>query len=72
MKSGIDFFNCLILAALGLCCCVRVCPVAMSGGLLIAVASLVTESGLEGAWASLVVVHGISCPEACRTFLDQR
>ena len=24
-----------------------------------------------GTWASVVVAHGLSCPEACGTFLDQ-
>ena len=59
--------NCLFLATLGLCCCaqaftnyrelgllfVGVC------GLLISVASLVAEHGLQGMWASGVVVRGL-------------
>ena len=39
--------------------------------LLIAVASLVAEQGLQGTWASVVVVQGLSCPAACGIFLDQ-
>ena len=39
--------------------------------LLIAVASLVAEHGLEGAWASVVVAHRFGCPEACGISLDQ-
>ena len=39
--------------------------------LLIAVASLVAEHGFQGAWASVVAVHGLSCPKACGIFLDQ-
>ena len=39
-------------------------------GLLIAVASFVVESGLEGVQASAVVVHGLSGPVACWIFLD--
>ena len=33
-------------------------------------ASLV-EHGLQRAWASVVVVHGLSCPVTCGIFLDQ-
>ena len=39
-------------------------------GLLIVVASLVAELGLQGAWASVAVVHGLSCPVACGIFPD--
>ena len=39
-------------------------------GLLIAVAALV-EHGLQDAWASGVVVHGLSCSEVCGIFRDQ-
>ena len=39
--------------------------------LLIAVASLLVEHGLQGALASVVVVHRLSCPETCGIFLDQ-
>ena len=40
-------------------------------GLLIAAASLVAEHRLQGIEASVVVVPGLSCPEACGIFLDQ-
>ena len=40
-------------------------------GLLLAVSSLVAEHRLWGAWASVVVVHGLSCPEARGIFADQ-
>ena len=33
--------------------------------LLIAETSLVAEHGLQHVWASVVVVQGLSCPEAC-------
>ena len=36
-------------------------------GLLIVLASLIAEQGL-GMWASVVVAHGLSCPEACGIF----
>ena len=40
-------------------------------GLLLAVVSLV-EHGLSlGTWASVLVVHGLSCPTASGIFLDQ-
>ena len=67
---------------LGLCCCTGFSLVAVNGGyslvavpgLLITLASLVKEHGLQGAQASavvapglqstgsVVVVHGLSCP----------
>ena len=40
--------------------------------LLIAVASLVVKLGFYSAWASVVVVCGLSCPEAYGIFLDQK
>ena len=40
--------------------------------LLIAMASLAAEHGLEATQASVVVVRGLSCPGACGIFLDQR
>ena len=40
-------------------------------GLLIAVASLVADQGLQGAWASAVVAHGLSCSTPCGIFQDQ-
>ena len=64
---------------LGPHCCVGFASVAVSGGysldavrgLLIAVAALVAEHGLQGAWASGVVVHRLSCSEVCGIFRDQ-
>ena len=75
----INLFIYLSLAALGLRCCtqafsscgergllfVAVC------GLLILVASLVAEQGFQGAWASVVVAHGLRCSTACGIFPDQ-
>ena len=40
-------------------------------GLLIAVASLVVEHRFPGHVGSVVVAHGLSCPEVCGIFLDQ-
>ena len=40
-------------------------------GLLIAVALLVSEHGLQGMRASVIVAHGFSCPKACGIFLGQ-
>ena len=40
-------------------------------GLLIAVASLAMEHRLWGAWASVAVAHGLSCPVAYGVFLHQ-
>ena len=67
------------MAALGLCCCAWAfslveasggySPVAVQG-LLIVVASLVAEHGLQ-ARGSVVVVHGLSCPVACGNFPKQ-
>ena len=39
-------------------------------GLLIVGASLVAERGLQGAWASVAVVDGLSSPEACWIVAD--
>ena len=52
-----------LLAASRGCSLVAVCR------LLIAVVSLV-EHGLWGVWASLIVAHGLSYPEACGIFPD--
>ena len=60
---------CLFLAVLGLCCCLGFALVAESK-VLIAVASLVSAPGLQGA-GSVVVVCRLSCSEACELFLDQ-
>ena len=64
---------------LGLHCCSNFSLVAESGGyslvllhgLLTAVTSLVEEHRLQGMWASEVVAHGLSCPEALGIFLDE-
>ena len=40
-------------------------------GLLIVVASLTVKHRFWGAQASVAVVHGFSCPEACGIFPDQ-
>ena len=39
-------------------------------GPLIAVASHVVEQRLKDTWASVVMVHRLSCPEACGIFLN--
>ena len=39
-------------------------------GVLIEVGSLVAERGLQGMWASVVVVPGLSCSAACGILLD--
>ena len=60
-------------------CCSNFSLVAKSRGsslvlvhrLLVVVTSLVEEHRLEGVWASVVVAHGLSCPEALGIFLDQ-
>ena len=41
-------------------------------GLLVAVASLGVEHGLQGTQASAVVAQQLSCPVACGIFRDQR
>ena len=45
--------------------------VAVHGLLIAVVASLVAEHGLEGSWASVVLVLGFSCPKACGILLDR-
>ena len=55
---------------LGLGCCMGPSLVSVCS-LLIAVASLFAKHGLQGAGASLVVVHGLSCSVTCGIFLDQ-
>ena len=81
----------MFTAVLVLCCCMVFSLVAVSGGcslavacrFLISVASLVTERGLQGPRASVVVfpgpestgsvvvAHGCSGSSACGIFLDQ-
>ena len=53
------------MAALGLIAAYRLSPVAEGGG-----CCLVAVRGPLIAAASLVVVHGRSCPTACRVFPD--
>ena len=69
----------LILAVLGLCCCVWAFSscgewgllfVAVRG-LLIAVASLVAEHGLSARRLLVVVAHRLGCSGACGIFPDQ-
>ena len=69
----------LFLAAQGLCCCVGFSLVVASGGyslvsvhglLLIAVASLLVEHGLEAHWLQLLTCR-LSCSTACGIFPDQ-
>ena len=50
-------------------CCAGFCLVVVHG-LLIAVASLVAEHGLQST-SSLVVAHRVSCSTACGIFPDQ-
>ena len=84
----LNFIYLLFLAALGLHCCVwafsscgewELLFVAVHG-LLIAVASLFAEHGLQAhglqqLWrqsaGAVVVAHGLSCSAACGIFLDQ-
>ena len=40
-------------------------------GLLIVVNFLVGEPRLQGTWALVVVVHGLSCTRACGIFPDE-
>ena len=46
-------------------------PLVAVHGLLIAVPSLGVERGLQGARASVLVAHRLSCPTACGIFPDQ-
>ena len=75
------FLSLLIyLPALGLCCCTQAFSSCSNQGLLflgvlrllIAVVSLAVD-GAEalGVQVSVAVSHGLSCPSACRIFLDQ-
>ena len=59
----------LLLAVLGLRCCLGFALVAESKVLTV-VASLVSASGLQST-GSVVVACRLSCSEACRLFLDQ-
>ena len=65
-------FTYFFLAALGLCCCAQAFPSCGDGGYslvlvygrLTVVLSLVAEHRLLGTRASVVVVYGLSLPEA--------
>ena len=78
-SSSLFKVNYLILAVLGLRCCMwafsscgqRGLLFTVVCGLLSAVASLVAEQGLQSARASVVAVHGLRCPSACGIFPDQ-
>ena len=67
-------FVCLFLAGLGLCCfegfslvpASRGHSLVVVHGLLIEVASLVAEDGLQDTWASVVVACGLS---SCHSWL---
>ena len=69
----------LFLAALRLCCCLWAFSGCGERGplffvvhrLLIAMASLSCRAQALGAWASVVVAHGLSCSVTCGIFLDQ-
>ena len=67
----------LFLAVLDLRCCVCFSLVvagprsSCGARLLIPVASLTAEHRLQGAWASVVVAHVLSCTRACGVFLVQ-
>ena len=67
---------CLLLAVLGLHCCVWAfsscseCGLPVQG-LLTLVNSLIAEPGLQGIQASAVVAYGFSCPVAHGIFPDQ-
>ena len=39
--------------------------------LLAAVTHPIAKHMLLGTWASVVVIYGLSCPKACRIFLDE-
>ena len=77
---SIQFWLCWVLSAvLGLHRCTRPSLDRMSGGyslaavrgLLTVLASSVVDHGLQSVGASVVLVHRLTCPEACGIFLDQ-
>ena len=79
-KNSFNLINfCLFLAVLGLHCCAgfslvvasRGCSLVLVCRLLIAVAFLFAEHGLQGAPASVVVAHRLSCSVACGIFPDR-
>ena len=75
--AGSSLLGRVLLAGLGPPCWAgssllgRGCSLAVVLGLLIAGASLVTEQGLLGRQALVVVAPWLSCPAACGIFLDQ-
>ena len=60
----------IVMAVLGLCCCCSY-SLAVMCGLLIAVNLLVGEPRLQGTWALVAVVHGLSCTGACGISPDE-
>ena len=77
--GSLPLFFILLLAALGLCCCARAFSSCSEQGLLSVCHAQTSHcSGFSrwgaqalGAWASVVVVQGLSCSVACRIFPDQ-
>ena len=69
----------LLLVALGLCCCVPAAPGSFEQGLLSSCGMQASHCGgvpcwdlwALHTWASVVVMHGLSCPKACGIFPDQ-
>ena len=67
------------MAVLVLCCCSPAFSGSGSRGysavamfrLLFAVASLAVGHRLQGAQASVIVLHTLNCPSACDIFLDE-
>ena len=83
LLSDLSFFFFLIylftylFLAVGLPCCTwafsassQCCSLVAAHGLLIMLASLVAEHGLQSS-GSVVVAHRLRCPVACGIFLDQ-
>ena len=73
LKNQLNFI-CLFTAALGLRCCVRPFSCGKWGPLCCS-AQASYCCGFSywalGKWASVAVVHGLSCPMACEIFLDK-
>ena len=70
-KKNYYFWLCwafLAVLRLSLVTASRGCSLVAVCRLLIAVAPLVMEHGLSGVRASVIVAHGLSCPEACGIF----
>ena len=62
----ISFWQCWVFTAVH-----RLSLVVVSRGLLTVVTCLVEGHRLYDEWASVVVVHGLSCPVACGIFPGQ-